>query len=495
MTSTLQTPVLVGVAQLEQRSRNPDEIKEPLDLMLDALNVAAQDAGTSRLLREASAVRVIRGIWSYANPAAALRDALGCSRAETALTPIGGNCVQTVLSRSALDIQRGHTDIVLMTGAEWGYSQARARREGRRLTTRETPGTPDLVIGDDVPMIHDAESTLGLNQPIQFYPLFENALRYARGEDVASHLARIARLWARFSDVAATNPHAWIRTPHSATEIGTPSAENRPVSFPYPKLMNSNNAVDQGAALILCSEAAARRLGIPEARWVYPWAGTDAHDHPYVSHRDNLHGSPAIRLAGRRCLELAGVAATDVELVDVYSCFPSAVQIAVHELGLDPDRSLTVTGGMTFAGGPLNNYVMHAIARLVALLREQRSARGFVTANGGFLTKHAFGVYSAMPPATPFRHEDLQAAVDATPRRTLAERYQGPGVIESYTVTHGPDGAPTIGFLAVRTPDERRTWARVLDPALLATMADRVRPTEFCGRRVTVDAGGTAVVH
>jgi acetyl-CoA C-acetyltransferase len=491
MTAARNTPVLVGVAQLEQRSRNPDEIKEPVELMLDAVRLAAADAGSSALLERASAVRVIRGIWSYRNPAAVLASELGCPRAETGLSPIGGNYVQTVLNRSVLDIQSGTHDIVVMTGAEWGYSQARARREGRRLSTREAPGDPDVMIGEDVPLIHEAERALGLGQPIQLYPMFENALRHARGEDVAVHLARIARLWARFSEVAARNPHAWIRTPYSAAAIGTPSPENRPVSFPYPKLMNSNNNVDQAAALILCSAEAARRLGIPEQRWVYPWAGTDAHDHLYVSHRDNLYSSPAIRIAGGRCLELANVSANALELVDVYSCFPSAVQVACSELGLDPDRELTVTGGMTFSGGPLNNYVMHAIARTVELLRENASARALVTANGGFLTKHAFGVYSGMPPERPFRHEDLQAAVDETPRRELAVDYRGPAEVESYTVLHGPDGAPTIGYVACRTPDGRRAWARVHDSEVIAAMADREQPTEFCGRRA--DLGPDAV--
>ena len=191
--------------------------------------------------------------------------------------------------------------------------------------------------------------------------------------------------------------------------------------------MNSNNNVDQAAALIMCSVAAAKRFGIPEDRWIYPWAGTDAHDHYFVSNRDNLHSSPAIRFAGARCLELAGVTAKSLDHVDLYSCFPVAVQVAAAELGLDERRPLTVTGGLTFGGGPLNNYVMHSIARMAEVLRGDRNARGLVTANGGYLTKHAFGVYSSQPPTRAFRHEDLQAKVDETPQRDVAMAHRGAG--------------------------------------------------------------------
>jgi acetyl-CoA C-acetyltransferase len=489
------TPVLVGVAQVEQRSRNLDGIKEPLDLMLDAMRQAEADAGAGAMLRRASAIRVIRGVWPYGNPAAALAETLGCNRAETALTPFGGNYVQTVLNRSALDIQAGRHDIVVLTGAEWGHSMARARKERRRLPLRDAPGAPDLMIGDDRPLSHEAEQALGLVQPIQIYPLFENALRYAHGESVADHLQRIAGLWARFSEVAANNPHAWIRTPYPAAVIARPSAENRPVSFPYPKLMNSNNSVDQAAALILCSAATATRLGIPQQRWIYPWAGTDAHDHYHVSHRDDLYSSPAIRIAGRRCLELAGVELGDLDFVDLYSCFPSAVQIAALELGMDLQRPLTVTGGLTFAGGPLNNYVMHAIARMAELLRAAPDARGLITANGGFLTKHAFGVYSATPPPQPFRHEDLQRQVDGTPARELARDHRGAVTIESYTVLYGADGRPANGFLACRTADGRRAWAVVRDAQVLQAMGDWEQPREFCGRDAVLRENAEAEVR
>jgi len=372
-----------------------------------------------------------------------------------------------------------------LTGAECGYTQARARKQNVELKWQEAPGTPDRLIGEDKNMRHDAEKAVGLGQPIQLYPMFENALRHARGESLSAHMRRISELWSRFSEVASHNPHAWIHEHVSAEDIRTPSDSNRPVSFPYPKLMNSNNNVDQAAALILCSVAAAKRFGIPEERWIYPWAGTDAHDHYYVSNRDNLYTSPAIRFAGNRCLELAGVSVADIDHVDLYSCFPVAVQVAAKELGLDEQRPLTVTGGLTFGGGPLNNYVMHSIARMAEVLRSDRDAKGLVTANGGYLTKHAFGVYAAEPPPRAYRHEDLQEKVDREPWREVDLAHRGAVDIESYTVMYGADG-PSIGHVVCRTPAGHRAWANTQDRDVMNAMTRE----EFCGRRATLDGGG-----
>jgi len=483
-----RTPVLIGIAQLEQRERDPLKAKEPLELMIEATTLAAEDAGSRELLARADAVRVIRGMWPYKDPARVVAQRVGAVRAQSAITPYGGNFVQTALNQTALEIQAGTVDIAILTGAECGFTQARARKQNLRLAWSEAPGTPDLQIGVDAPMSHEAERRAGVRQPVQMYPVFENALRYARHETIPQHIERVSKLWAGFSAVAARNPHAWIREPKTAEQIRTPGPDNRMVCFPYPKLMNSNNNVDQGAALILTSIETAQRLGIAREKWVFPWAGADAHDTYMVSERDNLHSSPGIRFAGRRALELAGVSVADLAHVDVYSCFPVAVQVAARELGLDESKPLTVTGGLTFGGGPLNNYVMHGVARMAELLRADRGGVGLCTANGGFLTKHSMVVYSSEPPASPFRHEDVQARVDATPRREALLDCAGEATIEGYTVDFAGD-APALGHAAVLTPDGKRAWANNADKEVAAAMTRE----EFCGKRVRVKDGAFEV--
>ena len=480
------TPVLVGISQLEQRSEDPSAAREPLDLMIDAVRQAAEDAGAPALLTEASAIRVIRGMWPYQDPARVVAEALGNPGAETGMSTWGGNSVQAVLTESALEIQRGAQGVVILTGAECGNTQAKARRAGVELDWRKAPGEPDRRFGIELKMRHRVEAKRGILDPIQMYPIFENAIRHARGESLDAHIRRVSELWAGFSRVAAGNPHAWIRDALTAEQIRTPTPVNRPVSFPYPKFMNSNSNVDQASALILTSVGTARRLGIPSDRWVYPRAATEGHDTYAVSERDNLHSAPGLRIAGARCLALADVEVGDLDHVDLYSCFPSAVQVAATELGLDPNAPLTVTGGLTFGGGPLNNYVMHAIARTAEVLREHPGDIGFVTSNGGFLTKHAFGVYSTEPPAGGrFVHEIPQAEIDALPTREIAGEYDGPVEIEGYTVMFGQDG-PTAGFAACRLDDGRRTWGNTREASVLTAMIGE----EFCGRPATIDRHG-----
>jgi len=159
----------------------------------------------------------------------------------------------------------------------------------------------------------------------------------------------------------------------------------------------------------------------------------------------------------------------DIAHIDLYSCFPSAVQVGAESLGLGEDRQLTQTGGLTFAGGPLNNYVMHSIATMVSVLRNDAGSVGLVSANGGFLTKHAIGLYSTEPPATPYRAEDVQAEVDKVPTTPVARDYSGGVTVEAYTVMHDHEG-PEMGLCAVMTPDGARPWGKVTDVDRAAQM-------------------------
>jgi acetyl-CoA C-acetyltransferase len=328
----------------------------------------------------------------------------------------------------------------------------------------------------------------GIVMPVQVYPMFESAVRAAKGAEPDDHLVAVSELWSRFSVVAAGNPYAWSQQARTAEEIRTPGPTNRMIGLPYPKLMNSNNDVDQAAALLMCSVERARSLGIPEDRWVFPHAGADCHEHPFVSNRWSLADTPAIRAGGRTVLELAGVGMDDIEVVDLYSCFPSAVQLGAAALGLPLDRQLTRTGGLSFAGGPWNNYVMHGIATVMADLRDRPGAKGLVWANGGYVTKHSFGVYATEPAPEGFRHASPQDEVDAGPARAFAVPADaaGPAVVEAYTVMHDREGRPETGIAACLLADERRAWGTTSDADAAATLCEG----EWVGRSVTLGADG-----
>src|SRR5438270_7402670 len=448
-----RTPVVVGVAQTLRRPEEPATATAPVDMMADALGLAADDSGVgTALLHRADSVRIAAVLsWRYTDPGALVAARLGITPRQTVVTTTGGNSPQMLLNDTALAIQRGDAEVALMAGAEAMYTRLRARKVKAWLDWEQQPADaePSQLLGDDRPGVSDDEMARSIMLPIQVYPVFENALRAAAGKSIEEHQRKIASLWSRFSAVAARNPHAWSRQERTADEIATVTADNRWIGFPYTKAMNANLDTDQSAAVIMCSVEAARAARVPEEKWVFPWSGADAHDHWFVSERADLHSSPAIRLAGRAALELAGIGIDDVAHVDLYSCFPSAVQIGAAELGLgldEPGRPLTVTGGLSFAGGPGNDYAMHSIAAMVEVLRADPGSKGMVTALGWYITKHSVGVYSTEPPPDGFRHARPQADVDALPRREAVADHDGPVTIESYTVMHERDGQPAIGL-------------------------------------------------
>ena len=425
--------------------------------------------------------------WRYRDPARFVAEALGLDGARTGLYDSGGNSPQDLLNHTGRQIQRGKLDLALLVGGEAWRTRTRARAAGADLGWPEVPEgvRPDDVFGGGLDMNDAAELAAGVRMPVQMYPMFETALRAEAGRSLTDHQAHLGELWSRFSAVAATNPFAWSQVARTAEEIRTPGPTNRMIGAPYPKLMNSNNDVDMGAALIVCSVERATALGVPRDRWVFLHAGARAHEHAHVSHRESFTRTPAIELAGRTALELAGIGIDDVAIVDLYSCFPSAVQLGARSLGLGLDRQLTRTGGLTFGGGPWNNYVMHAIATVVADCRRQPTERALVWANGGFCTKHAFGVYSTEPPAAGFRHEDVQATVDALPRVEVVADHEGPATIEGYTVIHGRDAMPERAYAACRTADGRRAWASTGDAAAMISMVS----SEWVGAQVELKAG------
>ena len=492
MTLDPTTPVIVGVGQLTRRPDDLADATEPAEMMAEVLRRAADDARAPGLLAAIDSIRIVESMsWKYPDPGRAVARRVGAEPRQSVYTHVGGNTPQMLLNHTALAVQRGEVRVAAIAGAEAIWTRRRARKEGFHLAWTpigdSDPGAkPDLVLGEERFGTSNAEMAAGLMVPVQVYPLFENALRAAAGESVEEHQVKVSELWARFSQVASTNPHAWSPEPRTPEEIRTPGPDNRMVSFPYPKLMNSNIETDQAAGLLLCSVEAARQLGVPEDRWVFPHSGADANDHWHVTERDELFASPAIRLAGRAVMAAAGATADEIAYVDIYSCFPSAVQVGANELGFPLDRQLTVTGGLCFAGGPGNNYVTHSIATMVERLREDPDALGLCTAVGWYLTKHAIGVYGARPPANGFRHTHPQDEIDALPRREVVEGYEGAATIESWTVMYARDGSPETAIVVTRTDDGRRALAARAD----ATQAADMVVVELVGRPVKLRGEG-----
>ena len=479
-------PVVVGAGQLTRRPGAGDASSppEPIDMMLEVLRQAA--AGRDSLLRKADSIRVPEMVsWRYPNPGALIAERVGASPRQTVYSTTGGNTPQAFLNDAAAAIQRGDLDTVLIAGAEAVYTRFMVRKTKDWLQWTQQPAdvaAPEMY-GDPRPGTNDIEMARSIVMPTQVYPIFENALRAAAGESIDEHQVKVSEMWSRFSAVAAQNPHAWSPEFLTPEEIRTVTPDNRMIGFPYPKYMNSNIQTDQAAAVIVCSVDAARAAGVPEDEWVFVHGGADANDHYWISERQDFVSSPALRACG----QALGIDADETAHADIYSCFPSAVQVAAKELGFGLDRQLTVTGGLCFAGGPANNYVTHSIAAMYDVLRGDPGSRGVVTALGWYLTKHSVGLYSTTPPTDGFVH--ARPKVDS-PRREYTGDYEGPVAVEAYTVMHERDASPVLGIVACLLPDGRRAWGNVYETGLLKAMTQE----EFCGRAASLVSDGLVVL-
>ncbi len=486
-----RTPVIVGVAQ---RTWRDGDAPDPIEMCAEVVSVAAADAGPGdRLLARAASFAVVDiASRRWADPAALVAARLALAPGETLRTELGGDGPLLLLSDIATRIAAGHLDAGVICGAEALATLGHARRAGDEpdWTALDDGARPSRVLGTARAPASDAELAANLIAPVVVYPLFEHALWARSGLSLQAHRARLGELWSGLSQVAARNPHAWSPQAVDAGTIATPAPDNRLVTQPYTKLLNSNIQTDQAAALIVCSAGLAEGLGIPRERWVFPLASAHANDHWLVSERADLHSSPAIRHAGARVLADAGVGIDDVAALDLYSCFPSAVQIAAAELGIDPfadRRPLTVTGGLTFAGGPGNNYVTHSIAAMVDQLRSSPADVGLLNAVGWYLTKHAVAAFSAQPGPRPFTTSTVQTAVDAAPRREVAIGVSGPATGEAASLVYDREGRPAVAAIATLLDDGRRALGKSDEPATLAALSD----APLTARPVSLGAAGT----
>ena len=480
-------PVIVGVGQVTNRAQTTDDSIEPIELMAQAARLADDDAGGG-LLSQIDSLQVVNVIsWPYPDAPGLLASRIGAEPAHVLYSAIGGETPQRLVNETAEAIVAGRTRVALIAGAEAMHTRRLAQKEKTRLPW-SVRGTPESILGDTRLGFSDIEGRHGAVLPTRVYPIFENAIRAASGRTIEEHQAYLGRLGARFTEVAAANPYAWFPQKRTPEEIATVRPDNRWVAFPYPKLMNAIMQVDQGAALLLTADETAREMGIPEEKWVYLHGCGDVDDKWLVSDRVNYHDSPAIQAVAARALSMAGTRVEEIDVFDLYSCFPAAVQLALGALGLKADdpRPLTLTGGLAYAGGPGNNYVSHSIATAVERLRERPDARALVTGLGWFATKHSAGVYSARRPAGEWQRTDPQVdqgAIDAMNSPPQAPEPAGDATIEAYTVAFGQEGEPEQSIVIGRLAGGERFIANTpADPELMWSMTRE----EFVGQKGSV---------
>ena len=478
-------PVLVGIGTCMQREDVLARSKEPMDLMLEAVRRAGMDAGGAHTLSGVQSIAVPKGRWRYRNPAGEIARNMGAEAATTVLASVGV-LQQSLMGDACNRIAKGEIDSALIVGADAGHRIACAKKMGERAGERQQDDASDVTLEPEEELMHPAELHAGLRMPVALYAILESAWRAKNGITVDAHRAQLGTLYQRFSEVAAGNPEAWRRKPLSSQEISEPTERNPMQAFPYTRLHCATWNVDQAAALLICSVNKAKSLGIDESQWVYASASSESNHMVPVSARADLATCVGARLAGHAALAAAGVAASQLDLVELYSCFPIAVEAYAQELGIALTRDLTVTGGMPFAGGPFNNYVLQATCRMAALLRQRRGPTrriGLVSSVSGLLTKQGFGVWASQPGNSGFAFDDVSAdTARQQGTKEVTSSFQGRAAIAGYTVLYDKGQAPRALVLA-DTDTGCRALAWSSDPALVS----RMEASEFCGTTIAVN--------
>ena len=499
MSSDPRAPCVIGVAQRTVR-KDERPSPEPLALWEEVCRGAATDSGAAGdVLAATDSLQItFCQSWPYDNPTQRLADRLGMTAAHQHYSGIGGTTGQVLVQDAARSIIRGDLDVAVVCGAE---TLATLKDFG---AAGETPGWSfrDPV---DKPFpweTHDHAHHPGESEtvaaagsaPLAYGP-WDIARRAHLGIGPHEYRRQLGEMMAPMTTVAAGNPHAWFRRENTADFLITPRPDNRMVVYPYTKHMVAIMDVDMAAAVIVASHEAADRLGVPRDRRVYLRGWCCADDPAFLAEHDPLWASPAMAAASQEALACAEVGIDDIEYLDLYSCFASALNFARDALGIQ-DRSgdrLTVTGGLPYAGGPASNYMLHSIAAMSEVLRKDDRAYGMVTGIGLLMVKHVFGVYSVTPPSSPPplpAQANVQAELGRRPRPEIVQGASGRASLATYSVLHHRSGEPAMGVAICDLPDGRRTYARFDTPDLMAE-AERV---DLVGERVTLEPAGHASV-
>jgi acetyl-CoA C-acetyltransferase len=462
MTDPERIPVIIGVGQINDRPDDPDTGLDSLGLMIEALKLAEADAGGD-VLGKLDSIGIVdqisfRDLGNLCTPLAA---AIGASpRFNYQSAAPHGDTPIRLLNDAANRIGAGEVSLAAVVGGEALRTAAgRAAKASagedksynaiRQVATRQEPNYAQRH---------------GLSAPVDVYPLYENAGRAALGQSLEDGQAESAAIWSGMSEVAAQNDGAWIRRPSSAEEVLRVDEKNRPIAFPYSKLMVANSSVNQGAGFLVASLAEARRRGVAEDRIIYVGMGAAAKEPSHILKRDSYDRSVSMETSINRTLALNAMTGADFDHVELYSCFPCVPKMARRVLGWPFEKPATVFGGLTFGGGPIANYMSHAVVSMVEKMRGT-AGKGFLFANGGFATdNHCIVLARAPIPAAQFPQDyDYQAEAEAKrgPVPQLDEDYVGAATVETYTVFYGRDGAPRAGVVVARTPDGARSLAHV----------------------------------
>ncbi|KAF2096988.1 acetyl-CoA acetyltransferase [Rhizodiscina lignyota] len=500
MSGKRATPIVVGVGDFKNRSTKVEDAIEPLTLMLRAINLAIRDTGLKvseqkRLRAAIDSIDVVRSwTWPYPDLPGLLAEKLlvDSTIKHKSLSAHAGSQPGKLFDEAARRVAQGECKVALLIGGEALASLTACAKAGKLPPPGWTRLEED-VKGVFSPTARDLGTNLGaihsIGAPIHVYPLYENGFRAHRGQSIQENDCESGKLYGDFAKVAEKNPYAWSygQPTETAESISKVTKRNRMICFPYPLLMNAFNTVNIAGACLLTSTEHARQIGIPESKWIYPLGGAGTSDSANFWERPNYYSAPCISRSIDAALDVSGLTKDEIDLHDFYSCFPIVPKLACNHLGLsitDPQKPITLLGGLTSFGGAGNNYSMHSLTEMVRQLRKGAGRNGLVLANGGVITyQHIICLSSSPRRNGPYPDKNpLPAHVEDVTAPEIELSPDGEATIETYTVEFDRDGAPLRGYIIGRlTKSGHRFLANHGDARTLTELTSRTK--EPIGRK------------
>jgi len=402
-------PVLVGIGSLQQKGSFA-ELDEALILMEKATIKAIEDTQSPEIKNYIDEIQIPKGYWAYRDPGKWIAEKHGFSKAKTSVTKIGV-LQQNLINSACKKIINGDIRASLIVGGEARFKKLQALKEGLVFEEMELTVNPDhYVKAKEDLYVPEELDALGM-MAVGYYAIIESAMRYKNKRTLKEHEIFLGDSYARFSEIAAKNPHAWNRKIFISEEIQNPSPKNQRIAYPYNKLHNSSWNVNQASALILTSEEIANKLSIPSSQRIYPLVSSETNHMIGVIQRPDITHPVGLQLAAEFLLETAAKNKINPSLYELYSCFPVAVQLFTESLNVPENIDKTITGGMPFAGGPLNNYMLHATAQMLMKIRENTNEIGLITGVSGMMTKQALAIWGK-DPVIDFESMDVTAEAE-----------------------------------------------------------------------------------
>lgn len=486
-----QIPVIVGIGEITERSKDFGPEFEPLALMVQAAKRA--DAEARGLLSQIDSLDIVGLVsWRYENPTAQLCERLGVGPARAVYGDVGGESPIRFLHEAAQRIARGQSSVALIVGAEAQYAVNNTKRASAELPwTPYATQAPRFKRAADY--VHPLAIKMGVAWPVNVYPFYEVGAAHAWGQTPNEALRETGEIWSAYSKVAARNPYAWLPKALTPEDVTTPTADNRFISWPYTKRMVANPNVNQGAAVIITSLAKARAAGIPDDRLVFIGLGAFANERrDWLARTDYTHSAAQQAVLETLAKQRARNGHAAFDALELYSCFPIVPKLARRTLNLAPSVEPTVTGGLSFFGAPLNNHMTHAACAMVRRIRESAST-GLLYGQGEFVTKH-YGLILGREPMNMDITIDARVQEKSTPllgdTYPIDETPNGAATLETFTVVYDHEGKATRAVILAKTGTGARTVARSSQPDEIAFLtAPQSFPVGTTGK-ITTGADG-----